>query len=334
MKKLPLPLQVAFEPDGKLTKAPGRPSLPRVIWVERQTPLLHPSPMLGDDAVLSLNLAQGCAHRCAFCNARAYPSYPGDEVVCLCKDTVRTLTKELSSRKRLPRAVYISPSTDPFMPLAEVQTLTAEVVELLAGHGVESWLMTRGFIRPAAQETLVRHRLRVKVTLALTTLDRQLQRLLEPLAAPPRMRLRQLARLREAGVPLQIEVAPLLPGLTDTRSNLAELLEALAAIGVDRITAGYMFLRPGILANLAAVLPPPWKDLLEGVYREGRVLESPGVAPARYLHRRRRQSGYATLMALAAPLGIKTSISSITNPDFAGRPSAPTGPRQRLLPYW
>ena len=71
MKKLPLPLQVAFEPDGKLTKAPGRPSLPRVIWVERQTPLLHPSPVPGDDAVLSLNLAQGCAHRCAFCNARA-----------------------------------------------------------------------------------------------------------------------------------------------------------------------------------------------------------------------------------------------------------------------
>ncbi|MCI0460304.1 MAG: hypothetical protein L0Z62_25405, partial [Gemmataceae bacterium] len=88
--------------------------------------------------VLGLNLARGCAHRCAFCSARAYLSYPGDELLELYSNTAERLEAELARRRHQPRAVYISPSTDPFPPLAEVQQETARVVEVLAAHGVEA----------------------------------------------------------------------------------------------------------------------------------------------------------------------------------------------------
>src|SRR5207249_8113126 len=141
---------------------------------------------------------------CAFCSVRAYPSYPGDDVLQLFSDNAGRLDAELSSRKTKPRAVYVSPSTDPFPPVNEVQEEAARVAAVLARHGVEAWFMTRGYIRPAAVSALAIHGNLVKVPVGLSTVERSLQRVLEPLAAPPRLRLRQLAELRRLGIGVQV----------------------------------------------------------------------------------------------------------------------------------
>jgi len=327
-------LDQPFVAESQLPAKFAPPALPRVEKIERQGPVLHPSPIPEQD-FLSLNVTAGCAHRCVFCSVRAYPTYPGDQVVFLYTDTAQRVDKELSDRARLPRAVYVSPATDPFPPLADVQAETARVVSVLAKHGVETWLMTRGYIRPAALEVLAAHRRQVKVIVGLTTLDRSLQRTLEPLTASPRLRLKQIRRLRELGIQVQVGLEPLVPGLTDTRENLAAVLQALARIGVDRVTAGYMFLRPRIQDNLVAALKPlGWDQLVLDAFGGGPILEAGQIAQARYLPKQRRQRGYAALMALAADLGITVKVSGISNPDFrTSRASdSEARPRQRLLP--
>jgi DNA repair photolyase len=335
MKTAPVPLPLTsgnrlFESD-----VPGPIGLPRVEFIERKGPVLHSSPLVDQDDVLSLNLGVGCGHRCGFCSARAYPNFPGDEVVRLYRDTAAELSADLTGRSRLPRAVYVSPSTDPFPPLAEFQTEAAQVVEVLARHGVETWLMTRGFIRPVVMEVLAAHREHVKVTIGLTTLDRNLQRILEPLAASPRLRLRQIRRLRDLGIQIQVAIEPLLPGLTDTRENLAGLLQALADAGVTRVTAGYMFLRPRIQDNLSAALKPHgWDRLVLDCFTGGPVLQTESIAPARYLSKARRQRGYAVLMALASELGITVGVSGVTNPDFRAPMKSEPRSKQRLLPQF
>jgi hypothetical protein len=136
------------------------------------------------------------------------------------------------------------------------------------------------------------------------------------------------------GIAVQVALEPLVPGLTDTRDNLATLLEGLARAGVRRVTAGYMFLRQRIRQNLEAALAPHgWDRPVLDAFVNGPVLETGLVASARYLPKARRQRGYATLMALAADLGMTVSVSSLTNPDFrlAG-PAANDIPRQRPLP--
>jgi DNA repair photolyase len=303
----------------------------------RQSPALHPSPWADQEDILSLNLAVGCAHGCPFCSARAYPNYPGDEIVYLYNDTAERISQELADRAKRPRAVYVSPSTDPFPPLLEVQEETARVVSLLAGHGIEVWLMTRGFIRPAALEVLGAYRNQVKVTIGLTTLDRALQLTLEPLAASPQLRLRQIRRLRDMGIAVQVALEPLVPGLTDTRDNLAAVLQTLAAAGVRQVSAGYLFLRSRIQENLVRTLKPlGWDGLVVDAFQGGPILETGPVAAARYLPKARRQRGYATLMALGADLGITVRVNGITNPDFRPPrpPEAVAGPRQRLLPHF
>jgi DNA repair photolyase len=202
------------------------------------------------------------------------------------------------------------------------------VVRTLARHDVETWIMTRGHIRPFAVDVLAAHRHRVKVTVALTTLDRWLQRKLEPLCAPPRLRLRQIRRLRELDIPVHVALDPLIPGVTDTRENLSALLPALAEAGVKQVTAGYLFLREGIAENLREALAGTGMDeVILDAFRDGPILTAPGLAAARYLPKARRQRGYATLMSLAASHGIQVSISGLSNPDFA--PAKRTEPAAR-----
>jgi len=305
------------ERDRGISRALTPLSLPRVEMVQRRGPVLHPSPMPDHEGVLSLNLTRNCGHRCPFCSVRAQPSYPGDEVISLYRNTAADLAAELAQRRHPPTAVLISPSSDPFPPLARVQAESAKVVDVVASHGIDTWLMTRGFIRPSALRVLARHANRVRVTVELTTLDRTLQRLLEPLAAPPQLRIRQIAQLRSLGVNVQVGLEPLIPDLTDTRQNLSSLLEALAATGVKHVTTGYMFLRKTIGEHLGEALEPlGLESAVTDAYADGPLLASGGIAPARYLPKKYRQRGYAGLMAMAAGLGIAVRVSATTNPDF------------------
>src|SRR5207244_2102200 len=71
---------------------PARKALPRVVLRERKGPALHSSPLGESPKVLGLNVAASCGQRCAFCSARAYANYPGDEVVYLFSDNVKRLS--------------------------------------------------------------------------------------------------------------------------------------------------------------------------------------------------------------------------------------------------
>jgi DNA repair photolyase len=306
--------------------------LPRVVRIPRRGEALHPTALAEGDDVLGLNLLRGCVHRCAFCSVRGHESFPDDGIVYLFANTADYLEEELAQRR--PRAVYVSPATDPFPPIDAIQQEAARVVQVLARHNVEAWLMTRGRINTASLDLLEAHRERVKVTVALTTLDTELQERIEPGTASPEERLAQIIELKRRGIEVQVALDPLLPGLTDTTANLEPLLQALADAGVDRVRASYLFLRAGIAENLRSQLAANGEgDVVVEAFRGGPVLEAPGLAKARYLPKGRRQRGYATLMALAAPFSIHVSVCGLTNPDFVkpARTDAASRPSLRSL---
>src|SRR5262249_39007865 len=148
---------------------------------------------------------------------------------------------ELTFRRQKPRAIFLSPSTDPFPPFLEFQRETAKVVAVLARHGVQAWLMTRGFIRPAVLTALSEFPKKTKMTFGFTPLDPALRRPLEPLAAPPHLRLKQIAALRARGFAVSVALEPLIPGVTDTREHLLSFLNALAPTGIRHLSASYLY---------------------------------------------------------------------------------------------
>jgi DNA repair photolyase len=253
-------------------------------------------------------------------------------VIQVYEGTPERLERELTGRRKVPRAVIISPGTDPFPPVQEIQELIPPVVAVLARHGVECWLATRGFIRPRIQNSLGPYASLIKTTIAILTMHRTLQRVLEPLAAPPTLRLRQLVRLREMGIGVQVALEPLIPGLTDTRENLLPLLEGLARLGVKHVRAGYMFFREGMRPQLSSALEELGQaENVLASFANGPLIGTETIAPARYLPRARRQRGYASLMTLASQFDITVSLSELTNPDFPPPPlSSP--PQRSLFP--
>jgi DNA repair photolyase len=305
---------------------------PQLFRLERQGNLLFPTGLGDRDEVLGLDLTHGCVHRCGFCWVRAGQDHGGDEGIVFYVNTADRLAQELGRLERKPKAVYLCPATDPFPPLADVQEETARIVRVLAEHGVGAWLMTRGQIQPAALQVLSQFRAHVKVTVCFTTLDQELQQVLEPGTASPEARLEQIAALRQLGIPVQVALDPLVPGLTDSPDNIRTVLISLAGLGITHVTAGYLILRQGIADNLRQALAlRGWADLVLNAFVGGPMLTAPGMAPARYLPRSRRQHGYSMLMALAAEQGIAVTISSLTNPDFAGPRPAPDKARPSLL---
>lgn len=222
----------------------------------------------------SINPYRGCEHGCSYCYARPTHAFLGHspgldfETELYAKaNAAELLEKELSSPRYQPRTIALGTVTDPYQPIERGHRITRSVLEVLerARHPVgivtKSALVVRDIDILAR---MARHDL-VKVALSVTTLDRRLARSMEPRASIPALRLDAIRQLAEAGVPAQVMVAPIIPGLND--HEIERILEAARDAGVRE--AGYVMLR----------LPLELKDL----FREWLATDQPKRAN-RVLH--------------------------------------------------
>ena len=258
---------------------------------------------------------------------------PGLFVAAIPPDTdlADRLAAELAFRNDRPGLILIGPDADPFSPRPDVQHEVARIIEVLAERGIVAWLATRGTPLPTLMETLARHRQHVRVTVSLATLDQNIQRVIEPHAAPTEERLALIAELNRRDVPVEVNLDPLLPGLTDTRDKLWLLLEQLAAFDVRQVTAGYLVLRPGVRERLRAALDPHgWAEVVLGAYHDGPIFRDGPNPAAQYLSKAKRQRGYAALMTLASEFEVSARLSSLANPDFRP-PRQPDTARARAM---
>ena len=102
----------------------------------------------------------------------------------------------------------------------------------------------------------------VSVTFSVPTLDEEVWRQTEPGTAPPRQRLRALARLVDAGIRASVGMAPILPGISDRPEQLAEVVRAAREAGACGIWANVLHLRPGHARALPRVPRRDWPELL------------------------------------------------------------------------
>lgn len=282
---------------------------------DRQGPVLTPSslPCLGD--VPTINITEGCAHACAYCYTRGYSRYPGTGRVVLLENTPELVRAELSRRRRRPRRVYFSPSSDPFQPLEEVLAVTHRMMSILLGSGVEVAFLTKGIPHERTMELVAASPTSVFAQVGITTLSERLQRALEPGAASPGHRLRLIERLGQAQVAPMARLDPLIPDLTDTDGSLLPLLAELARHGVRSIAASYLFLRPPFAQQLCERL----REVVGRAYSAAHwswQKSADGIGGGRMLGPADRQRRYARLQALAAQYGIEVHVCACKNPGL------------------
>ncbi|TLP53697.1 MULTISPECIES: PA0069 family radical SAM protein [Pseudomonas] len=196
----------------------------------------------------SINPYRGCEHGCIYCYARPSHAYwdlsPGldFETKLIAKtNAAEVLEQQLSKPGYACAPINLGANTDPYQPIEREQRLTRRLLEVLLRYRHPVTIVTKGalvlrdldLLAELASQRLVR------VMVSLTTLDDQLKRTLEPRAAAPNARLRAIRVLREAGVPVGVLCAPMIPMINDR--ELEHLLQAAHGAGAQ--SAAYMLLR-------------------------------------------------------------------------------------------
>ncbi|MEN6407941.1 MAG: radical SAM protein [Thermoguttaceae bacterium] len=221
-----------------------------VVRTERKSAVLTPSSLACLSHVPTVNLTAGCAHECRYCYARGYLTHPGEGKVAFYTNTCERLRDELPRKRRKPATVYFSPSSDPFQPVPEVLDMTYDVLKFLLELEIGVTFVTKGRIPERHRKLLAAHAPLVQGRIGLITLDSAIAAAFEPYAAPPHVRLAQMAELIGVGIPIDARLDPILPGLTDDADHLEPLCEALARAGVRTIAASVLFLRPAVIGSL------------------------------------------------------------------------------------
>ena len=210
----------------------------------------------------SVNPYRGCEHGCSYCYARPTHEYLGlsagldFETRIFVKPRAPDLLRaELSRRSWTPQVLAMSGVTDPYQPIERQLQLTRGCRAVLAefrnpvGVITKSALVTRDLDLLAELAT---HRC-VSVTLSVTTLEEDVRRAMEPRASTAERRFEAITRLRDRGVPAGVNIAPVVPGLTD--HEIVPILRQAAQAGAQ--FAHFIVLR----------LPYGVKDLFEGIVR-------------------------------------------------------------------
>jgi DNA repair photolyase len=194
------------------------------------------SPDVGFDR--SVNPYRGCEHGCIYCFARPTHAYLGlspgldfETKLFFKPEAAGLLRKELSKPGYMPERVQLGANTDCYQPIERRLRITRAVLEVLAefqhplGITTKNHLVTRDIdlLGPMAERGLS------VVVISMTTLDRRLARDMEPRASTPSRRLDAIRALSQAGIPVIVSVAPIIPGLTD--HEIESIMEKAAEAG-------------------------------------------------------------------------------------------------------
>jgi DNA repair photolyase len=204
------------------------------------------SPDIGFDR--SINPYKGCEHGCIYCYARPSHAWMGlspgldfESRLFFKPEAARLLEQELCKPRYVCKRIHIGGNTDPYQPVERELKSTRSILEVLQRFRHPFSIITKSVLigRDADILGAMGREGLASAMVSITTLDRGLARAMEPRASTPAKRLEAISRLAEAGCPVGVGFAPVIPGLND--HELEAVLEASAKAGAT--SAMYVTLR-------------------------------------------------------------------------------------------
>ncbi len=276
----------------------------------------------------TVNPYRGCEHGCNYCFARpthetlGFSSGLDFETKIVAKpDAPVLLRRELAAPRWRAEPIVMSGVTDCYQPLERRLGITRRCLEVFAEFRQPVSLITKNRMIVRDRDllaVLAEHRA-VNVALSLTTLDPKLTAVMEPRTSRPSDRLRAIGELADAGIPVSVMLAPIIPGLND--HEIPRLLEAAAEAGAG--SASWAMLRlphqvKTIFLDWLQIHYPDRAGRVEAMIREmhgGRLYES------RFGNRMRGHSPRAaqiaeTFKVFAARYGLNRSLPAPSSSAF------------------
>lgn len=231
---------------GSLEQLPESVPTTLVQDASRTVISYNQSPDMGFDR--SINPYRGCEHGCVFCYARPTHAWLGlspgldfETRLSYKPDAADVLRAELAKSSYRCRPIALGVNTDAYQPVERKLGITRAVLEVLQECGHPVTLVTKSALIERDIDILsaMAQRNLASVAISIVTLDRSIARTLEPRAAAPQRRLETVRRLSDAGIPVCVLAAPVIPVLTD--GELETILKQAREAGAA--DAAYVLLR-------------------------------------------------------------------------------------------
>jgi DNA repair photolyase len=287
----------------------------------------------------SINPYRGCEHGCVYCFARPFHEYLGlssgldfETKIMVKEDAPELLRRELGLPGWTPQIIAISGVTDAYQPIERRLRLTRRCLEVLAECRNPVTIITKNYL-VSRDADLLGEMARfdcAAVCLSVTTVDPSLARIMEPRASVPALRLEAVEKLAQAGVPVGIMVAPVIPGIND--HEIPAILEAAARAGAR--CAGYVMLRLPyqVKAIFESWLDTHFPDRKEKVLNKIRDLRGGNLYDSRWRLRQKGEGIFAeqteALFRVSAhKFGIDGDFPELSTEHFR----RPAGPQRTLF---
>ena len=196
----------------------------------------------------SLNPYQGCEHGCVYCYARNSHEYWGYDAgldfesrILVKRNAVGLLENYMAKKNYKAAPIVLSGNTDCYQPAEKQYRITRSLLETFYKYRHPVGIITKNaliqrdldIIKELAKYNLI------QVNMSITSLEEKTRRLLEPRTASIKKRLETVKKLSEAGVPVNVMTAPIIPGINS--HEVLPLIKAAADHGARSV--GYTVVR-------------------------------------------------------------------------------------------
>ena len=254
----------------------------------------------------TINPYRGCEFGCVYCYARYTHEFlelrdPMDfeRRIFVKLKAAEVLARTLARTPVGKDQIALGTATDPYQPAERKFELTRGMLRVFASvGGLDLSITTKSalILRDLDLLTAINQRSRLAVNFSLITVNRKLQRMLEPRAPRPALRLRAMNELSAAGIHCNLLMMPMIPGLTDEPSAIESVIRAGRRAGAAAIWWRPLFLKPAAAKRFIPFIHANYPDAVE---RINLFYERATYAPTAYdehlrgiFDRLRRKYGY------------------------------------------
>ena len=207
----------------------------------------------------TINPYRGCEFGCVYCYARYTHEFlelhdPMDfeRRIFVKRQAAEALARNLSRTALGDDQIALGTATDPYQPAERKFGLTRSMLAVFARlGGLNLSITTKSSLIVRDLDLLLEigRRSKISVNFSLITLSRRLQRMLEPRAPRPSLRLRALAELSAAGIRCNVLMMPMIPGITDDATAIDHVIREARRAGASGVWWRSLFLKPAAAAR-------------------------------------------------------------------------------------
>jgi DNA repair photolyase len=236
----------------------------------------------------TINPYRGCSHACTFCFARATHFFldmnSGSDwqtKIVVKVNAVEVLRSELRKKRWKGESIAMGTNTDPYQRCEGKYGITRGILETLVEYRNPFSILTRGtlMLRDLDVLTDAARITDVSTSYSIPTLDEEVWRRTEPGTPHPRKRVDAVRKLNETGIPCGVLVAPILPGISDGKGQLREVIEACLDAGATHVSPILLHLRPRVKEVYMEWLENEYPDLVpryQSMYRKSAYASNRG----------------------------------------------------------